>query len=86
MVVRKDDLQMKILLVEDDKTIASDWNIRCSKIAFLPFFAMMSNLQKVLTEHIDQFALCLFDLSLPDGSGYELCNMVKERRDIPVIF
>ena len=47
---------------------------------------MMSNLQKVLTEHIDQFALCLFDLSLPDGSGYELCNMVKERRDIPVIF
>ena len=46
----------------------------------------MSNLQKVLTEHIDQFALCLFDLSLPDGSGYELCNMVKERRDIPVIF
>jgi len=28
----------------------------------------------------------LFDLQLPDGSGYELCKMVKERRDIPVIF
>ena len=71
MVVRKDDLQMKILLVEDDKTIASGLEYSLRKIAFLPFFAMMSNLQKVLTEHIDQFALCLFDLSLPDGSGYE---------------
>lgn len=34
MVVRKDDLQMKILLVEDDKTIASDWNIQLRQDRF----------------------------------------------------
>src|SRR5690606_1725201 len=30
--------------------------------------------------------LCLFDLSLPDGSGYDLCELVKKQLDIPVIF
>jgi DNA-binding response OmpR family regulator len=30
--------------------------------------------------------LCLFDLSLPDGSGYDLCELVKKREDKPVIF
>src|SRR5699024_1702315 len=33
-----------------------------------------------------EISLCLFDLSLPDGSGYDLCRLVKERGDIPVIF
>ena len=28
----------------------------------------------------------LFDLNLPDGSGYDLCQLVKKRQDIPVIF
>jgi len=26
------------------------------------------------------------DLSLPDGSGYDLCKKVKSKKDIPVIF
>lgn len=83
----KDGLQMKILLVEDDKTIASGleyslqqegyWTVLCHDAA---------SARKVLAEDIDQFTLCLFDLQLPDGTGYELCKMVKERRDIPVIF
>ena len=47
---------------------------------------MLPSAKKVLAEELDQFALCLFDLSLPDGSGYELCKIVKERSDIPVIF
>jgi two-component system, OmpR family, response regulator VicR len=87
MVVRKDDLQMKILLVEDDKTIASGLEYSLEQDQFSTVLCHdVASAKKVLTEDIDQFALCLFDLSLPDGSGYELCKMVKERRDIPVIF
>lgn len=87
MVVRKDDLQMKILLVEDDKTIASglEYSLQQDRFSTVLCHDVVSA-KKVLTEDIDQFALCLFDLSLPDGSGYELCKIVKERRDIPVIF
>jgi len=78
---------MKILLVEDDKTIASGLEYSLQQDGYLTVLCHdVASAQKVLTEDIDQFALCLFDLQLPDGSGYELCKMVKERRDIPVIF
>ncbi len=30
--------------------------------------------------------LCLFGLSLPDGSGYDLCWLAKQQQDLPVIF
>lgn len=78
---------MNILLVEDDKTIASGLEYSLQQDGFSTVLCHdAASAQKVLTEDIDQFALCLFDLQLPDGSGYELCRMVKERRDIPVIF
>ncbi|NUU63628.1 response regulator transcription factor [Paenibacillus agri] len=78
---------MKILLVEDDKTIASglEYSLQQDQYSTVLCYDVASA-KKVLAEDIDQFALCLFDLQLPDGSGYELCRMVKERRDIPVIF
>lgn len=29
--------------------------------------------------------LCIFDLTLPDGSGYELCKLARTKWDLPVI-
>lgn len=78
---------MEILLVEDDKTIASGLEYSLQQDHFSAVLCHdVASAKKVLAGEIDQFALCLFDLSLPDGSGYELCKIVKEQRDIPVIF
>lgn len=78
---------MKILLVEDDKTIASGLEYSLQQDQFTTVLCHdAASAKKVLSEDMHQFALCLFDLSLPDGSGYELCQLVKERSDIPVIF
>lgn len=78
---------MKILLVEDDKTIASGLEYSLQQEHYSTVICHdVASAREVLAEGIDQFALCLFDLQLPDGSGYELCKMVKERQDIPVIF
>ncbi|GIN91914.1 DNA-binding response regulator [Siminovitchia terrae] len=78
---------MKILLVEDDKTIASGLEYSLQQDHFSTILCYdASSAKKILTEQIDQIALCLFDLSLPDGSGYDLCRMVKEKSDLPVIF
>lgn len=78
---------MKILVVEDDKTIASGLEYSLQQDHFDTVVCHnAASAKKMLSEDIDQFALCLFDLSLPDGSGYELCKMVKEQQDIPVIF
>ncbi|SCW65735.1 DNA-binding response regulator, OmpR family, contains REC and winged-helix (wHTH) domain [Paenibacillus tianmuensis] len=78
---------MNILLVEDDKTIASGLEYSLQQDQFSTVLCHdVASAKKVVAEQLDQFALCLFDLTLPDGSGYELCKMVKEQSDIPVIF
>jgi len=78
---------MKILLVEDDRTIASGLEYSLQQEQFSTVLCYdVASAQQVLTEQLDEFTICLFDISLPDGSGYELCKMVKDRSDIPVIF
>lgn len=78
---------MNILLVEDDKTIASGLEYSLKQANYNPILCYdFQSAQKVIAQDLEKIGLCLFDLSLPDGSGYDLCKMVKERKDIPVIF
>ncbi len=78
---------MKILLVEDDKTIASGLEYSLQADGYETVLCHNASLAKsVISERLADINLCLFDLSLPDGSGYELCQLVKQRGDKPVIF
>ncbi|AIQ74351.1 response regulator transcription factor [Paenibacillus odorifer] len=78
---------MKILLVEDDRTIASGLEYSLQQDHFETILCYdATSARRVLAEQISEVTLCIFDLSLPDGSGYDLCKIVKERSDIPVIF
>lgn len=78
---------VKILLVEDDKTIASGLEYSLQQDQFETVLCHDArSAKKILMEQIESIDLCIFDLSLPDGSGYDLCKLVKEKRDIPVMF
>ncbi|WP_078434058.1 response regulator transcription factor [Metabacillus halosaccharovorans] len=78
---------MKILLVEDDKTIASGLEYSLQADGYETVTCHNAESAKaVVRERLAEIDLCLLDLSLPDGSGYELCEMVKNRSDKPVIF
>lgn len=78
---------MKILLVEDDRTIASGLEYSLQQDYYETILCYdATSAQAVLTDQLSELTLCIFDLSLPDGSGYDLCRIVKERSDIPVIF
>lgn len=79
--------KVKILLVEDDKTIASglDYSLQADGYETVICYNAESA-KSVIKERLAEIDLCLFDLSLPDGSGYELCEIVKNRSDKPVIF
>jgi len=78
---------MKILLVEDDRTIASglEYSLKQEEYEIL-LSHNAATAAEIIHNQIDEIDLCLFDLNLPDGSGYELCELVKKQRDIPVIF
>ncbi|MEK5379992.1 response regulator transcription factor [Niallia sp. FSL W8-0635] len=78
---------MKILIVEDDKTIASglEYSLQSEKYETITCFNVQTA-KRALEDQLKFIDLCIFDLSLPDGSGYELCEYVKSKADKPVIF
>lgn len=80
-------LKMKILIVEDDKTIASGLEYSLQDADYQTIICHdVESASDVIATQLDHIDLCLFDLSLPDGTGYELCEAVKKQQDKPVIF
>lgn len=78
---------MKILVVEDDRTIASGLDYTLKQEDYETIVCHnVEDAKKVISDSWNSIDLFLFDLSLPDGSGYELCELVKKQGDIPVIF
>lgn len=78
---------MNILIVEDDHTIASGIQYSLEQDGFHTTVChTVESATQEIHESIDEIDLCLLDLSLPDGSGYDLCKRVKEKSDTPVIF
>ncbi|KAB7666303.1 response regulator transcription factor [Bacillus sp. B1-b2] len=78
---------MKILLVEDDKTIATGLEYSLKSENYETYIChQVKTAKSLLEQKLDEIDLCIFDLSLPDGTGYELCEYVKSKGDKPVIF
>lgn len=76
---------MKILVVEDDKIIASGLEYSLEKEGFsIVLCHDVESGKKAFLEN--EFSLCLLDVSLPDGSGYELCKIIRGKSDVPIIF
>lgn len=76
---------VKMLVVEDDKSIAAGLAYALGGEGYE--VTVCSNKQEALEATREKvFALYLLDLTLPDGSGYDICRAVKARGDVPVIF
>lgn len=76
---------MKVFLLEDDASIAMGLEYSLQKEGYETGRAscVKEALDMIAGEEFD---LYLLDLSLPDGSGYEVCKAIKEKGDFPVIF
>ncbi len=76
---------MKILLTEDDGAIALglEYSLRQEGFSVRTCSTCGEALAALAEE---PFGLLLLDLSLPDGSGYDVCRAAKAAGDLPVIF
>ena len=83
-LINKGEATLKLLLVEDDKTIALGLEYSLQQEGYIVILCsdVAGGKQALLEQRFD---LCLLDLTLPDGSGYELCKLARSRWDIPVI-
>ena len=76
---------MNIMIVEDDAVIASGLEYTLQQEGFT--VKVVNTVEQALAERKERnYDLYLLDLGLPDGSGYDICKVVKKEEDTPVIF
>ncbi len=76
---------MKILFVEDDHSIAMGLEYSLNQEGYeVRTCHLAAEALKALDE--ENFDLCLLDVTLPDGNGYEICKKAKRREETAVIF
>lgn len=73
------------LLVEDDKTIVMglEYTLRQEGYDVLVCYNAAQAEKAVNASHFD---IAILDLSLPDGSDYDICRRIKTHSDTPVVF
>ena len=76
---------MNIFLLEDDEAIGIALTYSLQSEGYEVMLAKSIREAKSVIDN-NTFSLYLLDLTLPDGSGYDICKTVKEQGDYPVIF
>lgn len=78
-------MRKSILIVEDDRVIAEGLSYALETEGFHTVRAASAAECRACIK-ASLFDLILLDVGLPDGTGYELCRLIKEKDDTPIIF
>ena len=78
-------IQNRILLVEDDTSLIDGLEYTLVKNSFDVRVAQTVQEALALFDQ-DTFDLLLLDLTLPDGTGFDICRSVRRHSEVPVIF
>ena len=77
----------KILLLEDDVSLLDGLSYSLKKNGFDTTIIRTVKEAFNLLNEISKFNLLILDVTLPDGTGFEVCEKVRERNtQIPIIF
>jgi DNA-binding response OmpR family regulator len=76
---------MNIFLLEDDDAIGMGLKYSLEKEGYnVTLTKSVAKAKESFEEKKND--LCILDINLPDGNGYEVCKYIKEKEDVPVIF
>ena len=75
---------MKIFLLEDDEAISMGLSYSLEKEGYE--VTRVATFQKAQETWTADYDLAILDINLPDGNGYDICKMIKQNGDTPVIF
>ena len=78
-------IEVNIFLLEDDEAIGMALSYSLESEGYTVTLARsIAEAKSIIDDTV--FSLYILDLTLPDGSGYEICKAVKLQGDYPVIF
>src|SRR5689334_20091462 len=75
----------RILLVEDDKSLGATLRERLSKEGYEVIWTETKK-DSLAAHRQNPFDLYIFDVGLPDGTGFELAREVKDGGNRPFLF
>ena len=74
-----------ILIIEDDRMLNKGVAFALKKEGYNTMCAYTKEEGKKLIQQ-NEVDFLLLDIGLPDGSGLDLCNEIKEKMDFPIVF
>jgi DNA-binding response OmpR family regulator len=76
---------MKFLIIEDDEAIGMGLKYSLEKEGYIAMVGKTKTEAMALWKN-STYDLCILDINLPDGNGYEVCKFIKSNEDVPIIF
>lgn len=77
---------MKIFAAEDDPIIQDGLKIALVQEGWELVTAASVGEAKSKLSEIKDIDICILDIMLPDGTGYDICNEIRKSSDTPIIF
>ena len=77
---------MKVLVVEDDSIIMEGLKISLEQEGYEVVNASTMKDAFDIVDSVADINICLLDVMLPDGDGYQICRRVREKSQIPILF
>ena len=75
----------RIFFVEDDQSLINGLSFALKKQGYhVDIARTRCEAEKLWTN--DKYDLAILDVSLPDGSGYDICNEIRRTSKIPIMF
>lgn len=75
----------RIFFVEDDQSLINGLSFALKKQGYDTDIARTKQEAELLWTE-DKYDLAILDVSLPDGSGYEVCKKIRRTSKIPIMF
>ena len=77
---------MRVFIVEDDPIIVEGLKIALAQENFeVDSFGTMTDAINAVNGEA-HYDVCLLDVNLPDGDGYQICKAIRDKSDVPILF
>jgi len=77
---------MTVLVVEDDVIILEGLKISLEQEGYTVVYASTVKTALEIVHTNKEINICLLDVMLPDGDGYQICKEIRKTSQIPILF